>query len=122
MEIKASQMTDGINLSKKEFMSVSKAVNNMGNKIGKGTYTDSDDLKKEFKSQMRQVFDAHILFEDLKVKDDNPCTMSVVACRFSKNRPLIFLAFEETNKTWFVLDEKRFPVLEDSSPFAGVNI
>jgi hypothetical protein len=62
-------------------------------------------------------------FEDLKTKDNKPSAMKVVACRFKKKRPLIFLGYETDNKTWFVLDEKRFPVLEDpNSPFLGVNI
>lgn len=118
-----AQLTEGINLSRKEFASVGVVVKNMAKKTGQGTYTDADVLVNEFKAQMRQLFDVHITFEDLRVKDDAPCNIKVVACRFAKKRPLIFLAYEEEHKTWFVLDEKRFNVLEDpNSPFLGVNI
>ena len=77
----------------------------------------------DFRAEMRQIFDVHITFEDLKTKDDKQSSMKIVACRFKKKRPLIFLGYETDNKTWFILDEKRFPVLEDpNSPFLGVNI
>ena len=121
--INPSQLTDGINLSRKEFASVGIVVRNVAKKQGEGKYTDETILVNEFKSQMRQVFDVHITFEDLKTKENKPCSTKIVACRFAKKRPLIFLVYETDNKTWFVLDEKRFPVLEDpNSPFLGVNI
>ena len=121
--VTASQLTDGINLSRKEFASVGIVVRNLAKKHGEGKFQDETLLVNDFRSEMRQIFDVHITFEDLKTKDDKPSSMKIVACRFKKKRPLIFLGYETDNKTWFVLDEKRFPVLEDpNSPFLGVNI
>ena len=121
-EINPAQLTDGINLSKKEFASVGIVVRNLAKKHGEGTYKDETQLVNDFKAEMRQVFDVYITFEELKVKDGKPSSMKVVACRFKKKRPLIFLGYETDNKSWFVLDEKRFPALEDSSPFLAINI
>ena len=121
--VTASQLTDGINLSRKEFASVGIVVRNLAKKHGEGKFQDETLLVNDFRSEMRQIFDVHITFEDLKTKENNPSSMKIVACRFKKKRPLIFLGYETDNKTWFVLDEKRFPVLEDpNSPFLGVNI
>lgn len=121
--VTASQLTDGINLSRKEFASVGIVVRNLAKKHGEGKFQDETLLVNDFRAEMRQMFDVHITFEDLKTKDDKPSSMKIVACRFKKKRPLIFLGYETDNKTWFILDEKRFPVLEDpNSPFLGVNI
>ena len=121
--VTASQLTDGINLSRKEFASVGIVVRNLAKKHGDGKFQDETLLVNDFRAEMRQIFDVHITFEDLKTKDDKPSSMKIVACRFKKKRPLIFLGYETDNKTWFILDEKRFPVLEDpNSPFLGVNI
>lgn len=121
--VTASQLTDGINLSRKEFASVGIVVRNLAKKHGEGKFQDETLLVNDFRSEMRQIFDVHITFEDLKTKENKPSSMKIVACRFKKKRPLIFLGYETDNKTWFVLDEKRFPVLEDpNSPFLGVNI
>lgn len=121
--VTASQLTDGINLSRKEFASVGIVVRNLAKKHGEGKFQDETLLVNDFRAEMRQIFDVHITFEDLKTKDDTPSSMKIVACRFKKKRPLIFLGYETDNKTWFILDEKRFPVLEDpNSPFLGVNI
>lgn len=121
--VSASQLTDGINLSRKEFASVGIVVRNLAKKHGEGKFQDETLLVNDFRAEMRQIFDVHITFEDLKTKDDKPSSMKIVACRFKKKRPLIFLGYETDNKTWFILDEKRFPVLEDpNSPFLGVNI
>ena len=121
--VTASQLTDGINLSRKEFASVGIVVRNLAKKHGEGKFQDETLLVNDFRAEMRQIFDVHITFEDLKTKDDKPSSMKIVACRFKKKRPLIFLGYETDNKTWFILDEKRFPVLEDpNSPFFGVNI
>lgn len=121
--VTASQLTDGINLSRKEFASVGIVVRNLAKKHGEGKFQDETLLVNDFRAEMRQIFDVHITFEDLKTKDDKPSSMKIVACRFKKKRPLIFLGYETDNKTWFILDEKRFPVLEDpNSPFLGVNI
>ena len=121
--VSAAQLTDGINLSRKEFASVGIVVRNLAKKHGEGKFQDETLLVNDFRAEMRQIFDVHITFEDLKTKDDKPSSMKIVACRFKKNRPLIFLGYETDNKTWFILDEKRFPVLEDpNSPFLGVNI
>ena len=121
--VTASQLTDGINLSRKEFASVGIVVRNLAKKHGEGKFQDATLLVNDFRAEMRQMFDVHITFEDLKTKDDKPSSMKIVACRFKKKRPLIFLGYETDNKTWFILDEKRFPVLEDpNSPFLGVNI
>ncbi len=78
----------------------------------------------EFKSQMRQAFDVRVLFEDLKPKDPTQKMITkIVACRFAKKRPLIYLVYETEEKSWFVLDEKRFdPFSQDGCPFLGVNI
>lgn len=121
--VTASQLTDGINLSRKEFASVGIVVRNLAKKHGEGKFQDETLLVNDFRAEMRQIFDVHITFEDLKTKDDKPSSMKIVACRFKKKRPLVFLGYETDNKTWFILDEKRFPVLEDpNSPFLGVNI
>ena len=121
--VSAAQLTDGINLSRKEFASVCIVVRNLAKKHGEGKFQDETLLVNDFRAEMRQIFDVHITFEDLKTKDDKPSSMKIVACRFKKKRPLIFLGYETDNKTWFILDEKRFPVLEDpNSPFLGVNI
>ena len=121
--VTASQLTDGINLSRKEFASVGIVVRNLAKKHGEGKFQDETLLVNDFRAEMRQIFDVHITFEDLKTKDDKPSSMKIVACRFKKKRPLIFLGYETDNKTWFILDEKRFPVLEDpNSPFLGFNI
>ena len=121
--VSAAQLTDGINLSRKEFVSVGIVVRNLAKKHGEGKFQDETLLVNDFRAEMRQIFDVHITFEDLKTKDDKPSSMKIVACRFKKKRPLIFLGYETDNKTWFILDEKRFPVLEDpNSPFLGVNI
>ena len=121
--ITASQLTDGINLSRKEFASVGIVVRNLAKKHGEGKFQDETLLVNDFRAEMRQIFDVHITFEDLKTKENKPSSMKIVACRFKKKRPLIFLGYETDNKTWFILDEKRFPVLEDpNSPFLGVNI
>lgn len=121
--VSAAQLTDGINLSRKEFASVGIVVRNLAKKHGEGKFQDETLLVNDFRAEMRQIFDVHITFEDLKTKDDKPSSMKIVACRFKKKRPLIFLGYETDNKTWFILDEKRFPVLEDpNSPFLGVNI
>ena len=121
--VTASQLTDGINLSRKEFASVGIVVRNLAKKHGEGKFQDETLLVNDFRAEMRQIFDVHITFEDLKIKDDKPSSMKIVACRFKKKRPLIFLGYDTDNKTWFILDEKRFPVLEDpNSPFLGVNI
>lgn len=121
--VSAAQLTDGINLSRKEFASVGIVVRNLAKKHGEGKFQDETLLVNDFKAEMRQIFDVHITFEDLKTKENKPSSMKIVACRFKKKRPLIFLGYETDNKTWFILDEKRFPVLEDpNSPFIGVNI
>lgn len=121
--VSASQLTDGINLSRKEFASVGIVVRNLAKKHGEGKFQDETLLVNDFRAEMRQIFDVHITFEDLKTKENKPSSMKIVACRFKKKRPLIFLGYEIDNKTWFILDEKRFPVLEDpNSPFLGVNI
>lgn len=121
--VSAAQLTDGINLSRKEFASVGIVVRNLAKKHGEGKFQDETLLVNDFRAEMRQIFDVHITFEDLKTKDYKPSSMKIVACRFKKKRPLIFLGYETDNKTWFILDEKRFPVLEDpNSPFLGVNI
>lgn len=121
--VTASQLTDGINLSRKEFASVGIVVRNLAKKHGEGKFQDETLLVNDFRAEMRQIFDVHITFEDLKTKENKPSSMKIVACRFKKKRPLIFLGYETDNKTWFILDEKRFPVLEDpNSPFIGVNI
>ena len=121
--VSTAQLTDGINLSRKEFASVSIVVRNLAKKHGEGKFQDETLLVNDFRAEMRQVFDVHITFEDLKTKENKPSSMKIVACRFKKKRPLIFLGYETDNKTWFILDEKRFPVLEDpNSPFLGVNI
>ena len=121
--VTASQLTDGINLSRKEFASVGIVVRNLAKKRGEGKFEDETLLVNDFRAEMRQIFDVHITFEDLKTKENKPSSMKIVACRFKKKRPLIFLGYETDNKTWFILDEKRFPVLEDpNSPFLGVNI
>lgn len=121
--VSAAQLTDGINLSRKEFASVGIVVRNLAKKHGEGKFQDETLLVNDFRAEMRQIFDVHITFEDLKTKDNKPSSMKIVACRFKKKRPLIFLGYETDNKTWFILDEKRFPVLEDpNSPFLGVNI
>ena len=121
--VSTAQLTDGINLSRKEFASVGIVVRNLAKKHGEGKFQDETLLVNDFRAEMRQVFDVHITFEDLKTKENKPSSMKIVACRFKKKRPLIFLGYETDNKTWFILDEKRFPVLEDpNSPFIGVNI
>lgn len=121
--VSATQLTDGINLSRKEFASVGIVVRNLAKKHGEGKFQDETLLVNDFRAEMRQIFDVHITFEDLKTKENKPSSMKIVACRFKKKRPLIFLGYETDNKTWFILDEKRFPVLEDpNSPFLGVNI
>lgn len=121
--VSAAQLTDGINLSRKEFASVGIVVRNLSKKHGEGKFQDETLLVNDFRAEMRQIFDVHITFEDLKTKENKPSSMKIVACRFKKKRPLIFLGYETDNKTWFILDEKRFPVLEDpNSPFLGVNI
>lgn len=121
--VSAAQLTDGINLSRKEFASVGIVVRNLAKKHGEGKFQDETLLVNDFRAEMRQIFDVHITFEDLKTKENKPSSMKIVACRFKKKRPLIFLGYETDNKTWFILDEKRFPVLEDpNSPFIGVNI
>ncbi len=121
--VSAAQLTDGINLSRKEFASVGIVVRNLAKKHGEGKFQDETLLVNDFRAEMRQIFDVHITFEDLKTKENKPSSMKIVACRFKKKRPLIFLGYETDNKTWFILDEKRFPVLEDpNSPFLGVNI
>lgn len=121
--VSAAQLTDGINLSRKEFASVGIVVRNLAKKHGEGKFQDETLLVNDFRAEMRQIFDVHITFEDLKTKENKPSSMKIVACRFKKKRPLIFLGYETDNKTWFILDEKRFPVLEDpNSPFFGVNI
>ena len=121
--VSTAQLTDGINLSRKEFASVGLVVRNLAKKHGEGKFQDETLLVNDFRAEMRQVFDVHITFEDLKTKENKPSSMKIVACRFKKKRPLIFLGYETDNKTWFILDEKRFPVLEDPhSPFIGVNI
>ena len=121
--VSAAQLTDGINLSRKEFASVGIVVRNLAKKHGEGKFQDETLLVNDFRAEMRQIFDVHITFEDLKTKENKPSSMKIVACRFKKKRPLIFLGYETDNKTWYILDEKRFPVLEDpNSPFLGVNI
>lgn len=117
-------LTEGINLSKKEFTSVGIAVRNLAKKIGEGKYTDEAVLINEFRAEMRQVFDVHITFQDLQLKDPTQkISTKVVACRFAKKRPLVYLVYETEDKTWFVLDEKRFdPFSMDGCPFLGVNI
>ena len=121
--VTASQLTDGINLSRKEFASVGIVVRNLAKKHGEGKFQDETLLVNDFRSEMRQIFDVHITFEDLKTKDDKPSSMKIVACRFKKKRPLMCLGYETEHKTWFILDEKRCLVLEDpNSPFIGVNI
>ena len=121
--VSAAQLTDGINLSRKEFASVGIVVRNLAKKHGEGKFQDETLLVNDFRAEMRQIFDVYITFEDLKTKENKPSSMKIVACRFKKKRPLIFLGYETDNKTWFILDEKRFPVLEDpNSPFLGVNI
>lgn len=121
--VSAAQLTDGINLSRKEFASVGIVVRNLAKKHGEGKFQDETLLVNDFRAEMRQIFDVHITFEDLKTKENKPSSMKIVACRFKKKRPLIFLGYETDNKTWFIIDEKRFPVLEDpNSPFLGVNI
>ena len=121
--VSVAQLTDGINLSRKEFASVGVVVRNLAKKHGEGKFQDETLLVNDFRAEMRQIFDVHITFEDLKTKENKPSSMKIVACRFKKKRPLIFLGYETDNKTWFILDEKRFPVLEDpNSPFIGVNI
>ena len=121
--VTASQLTDGINLSRKEFASVGIVVRNLAKKHGEGKFQDETLLVNDFRSEMRQIFDVHITFEDLKTKDDKPSSMKIVACRFKKKRPLIFLGYETDNKTGFILDEKRFLDLDDpNSPYHEVTI
>lgn len=115
-------MVEGINLSKKEFRSVSSVVNNMIKTIGE-TYDSENSLIIEFEKQMREHFDAYISFEKAKIKNNLDCNVGLYACRFQNNRPLIFLIYDYDHKTWDVVDEKRFNVYSDpNGPFEKVEI
>lgn len=113
---------DGINLNKDEFKRVSKIYHKMVNKIGE-KFSNKENLIDLFKSEMRQKFNVSISFENVsKNNSDDIVDIDIVACRFKENRPLIFLVIDNSNSTWFVIDEKRFPPLGENSPFANVKI
>ena len=111
--VTAAQLTDGINLSRKEFASVGIVVRNLAKKHGEGKFQDETLLVNDFRAEMRQIFDVHITFEDLKTKDDKPSSMKIVACRFKKKRPLIFwhlnFFIECINDTFHPLSMDRNP-------------
>ena len=54
--VTASQLTDGINLSRKEFASVGIVVRNLAKKHGEGKFQDETLLVNDFRAEMRQIF------------------------------------------------------------------
>lgn len=115
-------MIDGINLSKKEFKLVSSVANTMDKTIGE-VYENEDGLIEEFEKQMREHFDAYISFEKVRIKNNDKCNVGLYACRFKKDRPLIFLIYDYEHRTWNIVDEKRFNVYSDpNGPFESVKI
>lgn len=113
---------DGINLNKDEFKRVSKIYHKMFNEVGE-KFSNKENLINLFKSEMRQKFNVSVLFENVsKNNDDDIVDIEIVACRFKENRPLIFLVIDNSNSTWLVIDEKRFPPLGENSPFSNVKI
>lgn len=117
-----SQVIEGINLSKSEFKKVATVVKNMEKSVG-NVYADENKLKEIFEAEMRTKFDAHILFQKVMTKNNEPCNIQAYACRFAKQRPLIFLIYEDETKNWSLIDEKRFNIYDDpKGPFNKVDI
>lgn len=114
-----SVLIDGINLSKPEFEKVAKVFNALLKKYGY-KYSTQAEIIDAFKSEMRQKFTADIAFE--KVGKRQEIATELIACRFKKDRPLIYLILMTDTNDWTIIDEKRFQPLDEKSPFLPVNI
>lgn len=115
-----SVFVDGINLSKPEFEKVAKVFNTLTKKYGH-KYSTKTEIIEAFKSEMRQKFDANITFEKAGLRDPKS-EVELLACRFKKDRPLIYLILMTPVNDWTIIDEKRFQPLDEKSPFFPVNI
>ena len=115
-------LIDGINLNKKEYETVGKIFNKMAKKYGQ-RYSSKQEIIDTFKSEMRQQFNAKIDFEDVSLREEaKEAPFQLIACRFKKERPLIFLVIDMSSNSWGIVDEKRFPPLDEKSPFLPVSI
>lgn len=115
-------LMEGINLTKEEFEKVGKIFHKLENKYGM-TFSKKSEIVDVFKSEMRQKFSVNIGFEEVQLRNPNePCSIELIACRFQKNRPLVFLVLDLESNSWAIIDEKRFPPLDEKSPFLPVNI
>lgn len=115
-------LIDGINLSKPEFEKVAKIHTKMFNKFGE-RYSTKEELVDVFKSEMRQKFSANVKFEFAGMRNEKETSnIDLLCARFQKDRPLIFLIIDKESNAWGLIDEKRFPPLDDKSPFLPVNI
>ena len=113
-------LVEGINLTKEEFEKVGKIFHKLENKYGI-TFSKKSEIIDAFKSEMRQKFSVNIGFEDVQLRNpDEPCSIELIACRFQKNRPLVFLVLDLESNSWAIIDEKRFPPLDEKSPFLPV--
>lgn len=115
-------LIDGINLSKPEFEKVAKIHNKMFKKYGE-RFSTKTEIVDEFKSEMRQKFSANVKFEFAELRNEKEnSNIDLLAARFEKDRPLIFLILDNEANAWGIIDEKRFPPLDEKSPFLPVNI
>ena len=122
MPTDAGVLIDGINLNKKEYENVAKIFNKMAKKYGQ-RFSSKEDVINDFKSEMRQHFNAKIDFETAALRENaKDAPFELIACRFQKDRPLIFLIIDMDSNSWGIVDEKRFPPLDENSPFLPVSI
>lgn len=114
-----SVLVDGINLSKPEFEKVAKVFNTLTKKYGH-KYSTQAEIINAFKSEMRQKFTTDIAFETVGKRQE--IAAELIACRFKKDRPLVYLILMTETNDWTIIDEKRFQPLDEKSPFLPVNI
>lgn len=108
-------MIEGINLSKDEFMKCS----GIHKELISCSFNEIEDM---FEKKMRERFGYSVSFENLPSKQ-NDNDIKIIACRFKKNRPLVFLVTDSYRKNWSLVDEKRLPDYGSKSfPFNNATI
>lgn len=108
-------LIEGVNLSKDEYKKCAEVNRELAS-------CEFKEIEDKFISAMRQKFGAFVFFDSLKPKD-NSSPISILACRFKRERPLLFLITNRANDSWTVVDEKRLTRYgDDSFQFEKANV
>lgn len=101
------KLIDGINLSKDEYKKCAEVNREL-------VSCEFKEVEDKFISVMRQKFGTFVLFDNLKPKEKSS-PISILACRFKRKRPLLFLVTDKANDSWIIVDEKRLTGYGDDS-------